>query len=114
MLYDKTVAFFSLEMGKEQLVGRILSSVAGVSSEKLRRANMDPTDWEKVIAAADRMSKSKLFIDDTPGLTVQDMRSKLRRLKVEHGLRSRYRRLYSVDARPQLRQGQREPSTRGI
>jgi len=81
MLYDKTVAFFSLEMGKEQLVGRILSSVAGVSSEKLRRANMDPADWEK-----DRMSKSKLFIDDTPGLTVQDMRSKLRRLKVEHGL----------------------------
>ena len=73
-------------MGKEQLVGRILSSVAGVSSEKLRRANMDPADWEKVIAAADRMSKSKLFIDDTPGLTVQDMRSKLRRLKVEHGL----------------------------
>ena len=86
MLYDKTVAFFSLEMGKEQLVGRILSSVAGVSSEKLRRANMDPADWEKVIAAADRMSKAKLFIDDTPGLTVQDMRSKLRRLKVEHGL----------------------------
>ncbi len=73
-------------MGKEQLVGRILSSVAGVSSEKLRPYNMDPTDWEKVIAAADRMSKSKLFIDDTPGLTVQDMRSKLRRLKVEHGL----------------------------
>jgi replicative DNA helicase len=89
MLYDKTVAFFSLEMGKEQLVGRILSSVAGVSSEKLRRANMDPADWEKVIAAADRMSKSKLFIDDTPGISItelQDMRSKLRRLKVEHGL----------------------------
>ena len=86
MMYDKTVAFFSLEMGKEQLVARILSSVAGVSSEKLRRANMDPADWEKVIAAADRMSKAKLFIDDTPGLTVQDMRSKLRRLKVEHGL----------------------------
>ena len=63
-----------------------LSSVAGVSSEKLSRADMDPVDWEKVIAAADRMSKSKLFIDDTPGLTVQDMRSKLRRLKVEHGL----------------------------
>ena len=61
MMYDKTVAFFSLEMGKEQLVARILSSVAGVSSEKLRRANMDPADWEKVIAAADRMSKAKLF-----------------------------------------------------
>ena len=86
MMYDKTVAFFSLEMGKEQLVARILSSVAGVSSEKLRRANMEPADWEKVIVAADRMTKAKLFIDDTPGLTVQDMRSKLRRLKVEHGL----------------------------
>ena len=64
---------------------------------------MDPADWEKVIVAADRMTKSKLFIDDTPGLTVQDMRSKLRRLKVEHGLDLVIRRLYSVDARPQLR-----------
>lgn len=80
-----TVAFFSLEMSKEQLVGRILSSVAEVNSEKLRRANMDPDDWNKVIQAADTMSRSKLFIDDTPGLTVQDMRAKLRRLKVEQG-----------------------------
>ena len=82
----KTVAFFSLEMSKEQLVGRILSSVAGIESDKLRKADMDPNDWGKVMAAADEMSQANLFIDDTPGLTVQDMRAKLRRLKVEHGL----------------------------
>ena len=82
----RTVAFFSLEMSKEQLVGRILSSVAGIESDKLRKADMDPNDWGKVMAAADEMSQANLFIDDTPGLTVQDMRAKLRRLKVEHGL----------------------------
>ena len=82
----RTVAFFSLEMSKEQLVGRILSSVAGIESDKLRKADMDPNDWGKVMAAADEMSQASLFIDDTPGLTVQDMRAKLRRLKVEHGL----------------------------
>ena len=73
-------------MSKEQLVGRILSSVAGIESDKLRKADMDPNDWGKVMAAADEMSQASLFIDDTPGLTVQDMRAKLRRLKVEHGL----------------------------
>ena len=71
----KTVAFFSLEMSKEQLVGRILSSVAGIESDKLRKADMDPNDWGKVMAAADEMSQANLFIDDTPGLTVQDMRA---------------------------------------
>lgn len=82
----QTVAFFSLEMSKEQLVGRILSSVSGVSSENLRKANLDQEQWAAVIQAADAMSQAPLYIDDTPGLTVQDMRSKLRRLKVEHGL----------------------------
>ena len=86
MLNNLTVAFFSLEMGTEQLVRRILASVSGVNSSKLTRADMDNEDWARVIKAAEEMSQSKLFIDDTPGLTVQDMRAKLRRLKVEHGL----------------------------
>ena len=60
--------------------------MAGIESDKLRKADMDPNDWGKVMAAADEMSQASLFIDDTPGLTVQDMRAKLRRLKVEHGL----------------------------
>lgn len=86
ILAKKTVAFFSLEMSKEQLVNRILSSVAEVSSEKLRTGQLEPNDWARVIKAADMMSKAPLYIDDTPGLTAQEMRSKLRRLKVEHGL----------------------------
>ncbi|MCF0156658.1 MAG: replicative DNA helicase [Veillonella sp.] len=84
--YKKSVAFFSLEMSKEQLVGRILSSVSEVSSEKLRVADLDDGEWNRIMKAAEVMDSAPLYIDDTPGLTVQMMRSKLRRLKVEHGL----------------------------
>lgn len=86
IFYKKTVAFFSLEMSKEQLVGRILSSVSEVSSEKLRVADLDDKEWGRVMKAAETMGEAPLYIDDTPGLTVQMMRSKLRRLKVERGL----------------------------
>lgn len=86
IFYKKTVAFFSLEMSKEQLVGRILSSVSEVSSEKLRVADLDDGEWSRVMKAAETMGEAPLYIDDTPGLTVQMMRSKLRRLKVERGL----------------------------
>lgn len=83
---DKSVAFFSLEMSKEQLVGRILSSVSEVSSEKLRTGQLQTDDWTRLAKAMEVMGKAPLYIDDTPGLTTQEMRSKLRRLKVEHGL----------------------------
>ncbi len=83
---DKSVAFFSLEMSKEQLVGRILSSVSEVSSEKLRTGQLQTDDWTRLAKAMEVMGKAPLYIDDTPGLTPQEMRSKLRRLKVEHGL----------------------------
>ncbi len=82
----KSVAFFSLEMSKAQLVGRILSSVAQVSSEKLRRGQLEPDDWNRVAKAAEMMGSARLYIDDTADMTPQDMRSKLRRLKVDHGL----------------------------
>ncbi|WP_298703578.1 replicative DNA helicase [uncultured Veillonella sp.] len=82
----KSVAFFSLEMSKAQLVGRILSSVAQVSSEKLRRGQLDPDDWNRVAKAAELMGSARLYIDDTADMTPQDMRSRLRRLKVDHGL----------------------------
>lgn len=82
----KTVAFFSLEMSSEQLVNRVLSSVAEVSSDKLRTAQLDRDDWTRVIKATEAMSRAPLYIDDTPGLSTQEIRSKLRRLKVEHGL----------------------------
>lgn len=82
----KTVAFFSLEMSKEQLVNRVLSAEAKVDSQKIRNGNLDGDDWTAVINAADRMSNAPLYIDDTPGMTPQLMLKKLRRLKLEHGL----------------------------
>ncbi|MDY3973742.1 replicative DNA helicase [uncultured Veillonella sp.] len=82
----KSVAFFSLEMSKAQLVGRILSSVAQVSSEKLRRGQLEPDDWNRIAKAAEMMGSARLYIDDTADMTPQDMRSRLRRLKVDHGL----------------------------
>ncbi|WP_251441940.1 replicative DNA helicase [Veillonella intestinalis] len=81
-----SVAFFSLEMSAEQLVGRILSSATEVPSHKLRTGQLQPADWDEVAKQMDSLMSSKLYIDDTPGLTVQMMRSKLRRLKVEKGL----------------------------
>ncbi|KAF1682556.1 replicative DNA helicase [Veillonella sp. R32] len=81
-----SVAFFSLEMSAEQLVGRILSSATEIHSDKLRTGQLQPEDWNKVASQMGTLLSSQLYIDDTPGLTVQMMRSKLRRLKVEKGL----------------------------
>lgn len=80
------VAFFSLEMSKEQLVQRILCSEAAIDSQRLRTGELEDRDWEKLISVSDSLSSAPLFIDDTPGITVLEMRSKARRLKMEHGL----------------------------
>lgn len=83
---DKPVAFFSLEMSKEQLAQRMLCSEGGIDSQRLRNGDMKDEDWEHVIAAADRLTYAPIFIDDTPGITVMELRSKARRIKAEHGL----------------------------
>ena len=80
------VAFFSLEMSKEQLVQRILCSEAAIDSQRLRTGELEDRDWEKLISVSDGLSSAPLYIDDTPGITVLEMRSKARRLKMEHGL----------------------------
>ncbi len=82
----KAVAFFSLEMSKEQLVQRMLCSEASIDSSRLRIGELEDNDWEKLIWAADGLSQADIFIDDTPGITVMEMRAKARRLKVEHNL----------------------------
>ena len=82
----KSVAFFSLEMSAGQLVQRMLCAEGGVDSQKVRVGQLADKDWEKIIAAADRLSQAPIYIDDTPGITVMDLRSKARRLKAEHGL----------------------------
>ena len=82
----RSVAFFSLEMSKEQLVNRMLCAEANIDSQRLRIGEMSDKDWDALWAACDTMSKAKIYIDDTAGITVMDMRSRARRLKAEHGL----------------------------
>ena len=82
----RSVAFFSLEMSKEQLVNRMLCAEAGIDSQRLRVGEMGDKDWDALWGACDAMSKAKIYIDDTAGITVMDMRSRARRLKAEHGL----------------------------
>lgn len=82
----RSVAFFSLEMSKEQLVHRMLCAEAGIDSQRLRVGEMGDKDWDSLWAACDTMSKTKIYIDDTAGITAMEMRSRARRLKAEHGL----------------------------
>lgn len=83
---EKTVAFFSLEMSKEQLALRMFSAEGQVDSQRLRVGDLKDEEWQQLISAADRLTKAPLWIDDTPGITVMELRSKARRLKAEHGL----------------------------
>lgn len=80
------VAFFSLEMSKEQLVQRMLCSEGGIDSQRMRTGGLLDEDWQHLISAADRLSSSPVFIDDTAGITIMELRSKARRLKLEKGL----------------------------
>ncbi|MDR3588753.1 MAG: replicative DNA helicase [Negativicutes bacterium] len=82
----KPVAFFSLEMSKEQLVQRLLCSEAPIDAQRLRIGDLKDEDWKRLVQAAERLSTAPIFIDDTPGITVAEMRSKARRLKVEQDL----------------------------
>ena len=83
---QKSVAIFSLEMSKEQLVNRLFALEAQVDAQSLRTGNLKDTDWEKLIESAGTIGKSKLMIDDTPGISISELRSKCRKMKLEHGL----------------------------
>jgi replicative DNA helicase len=80
------VAVFSLEMSKEQLALRMLSTTAKVDSQRLRKGFLGETDWPKLTTAAGRLSEALIFIDDTPAITALEMKAKARRLKAESGL----------------------------
>lgn len=83
----KTVAFFSLEMSQEQLVQRLLCQIAHIDSQKLRTGQLNSDEeWMRLTDACDKLYESPIYIDDTPGISVAEMRSKARRLKSEHGL----------------------------
>ena len=83
---NKTVAIFSLEMSKEQLVNRLFSMEAKVDSQHLRTGNLSEAEWEKLIESAAQIGKSNLIIDDTPGISISELRSKCRKYKLEHNL----------------------------
>ena len=83
---EKSVAIFSLEMSKEQLVNRMFALEAQVDAQSLRTGNLKDSDWEKLIESAGIIGRSKLIIDDTPGISISDLRSKCRKFKLEHGL----------------------------
>lgn len=81
-----SVAIFSLEMSKEQLVNRLFSLESHVDAQLLRTGNLKDTDWEKLIEGAGRIGKSNLVIDDTSGISITELRSKCRKYKLELGL----------------------------
>ena len=83
---NKTVAIFSLEMSKEQLVNRLFSLESYVDAQLLRTGTLKDSDWEKLIEGAGTIGKSNLIIDDTPGISISELRSKCRKYKLEHGL----------------------------
>lgn len=84
---DNTVAIFSLEMSKEQLVNRLFAMESRVDSQHLRTGKLSDAEWEKLIESAGMIGKSKLIIDDTPGISIAELRSKCRKYKLEHDLK---------------------------
>jgi replicative DNA helicase len=81
------VAFFSLEMSSVQLITRLISSETGLNSEKLRTGNLEKHEWEQLNVKVKGLEKAPLFIDDTPSLSIFDLRAKARRLSSQHGIK---------------------------
>ena len=82
---DETVAIFSLEMGAEQLVNRMLCAEGSIHASNLRTGNLSEEEWQKLIIAMGSLSKANIYIDDTPGIRTAEIRAKCRRLKQEKG-----------------------------
>ncbi|WP_206460119.1 replicative DNA helicase [Anaerovorax sp. IOR16] len=102
-----TVLVFSLEMSKDQLGQRLLSMESRVEMQKLKTGNLEPQDWDNIHLALDQLSQTEVFIDDTPGITVMEMKNKCRRLKAEKGLDLvviDYLQLMSYEGRSESRQ----------
>jgi replicative DNA helicase len=86
VLHGRTVGVFSLEMSAEQLVQRLLSTETGVDSHRLRLGQIDDHEWDRISRAFGRLAEAQIFIDDSAGMSVMELRSKARRLQAERGL----------------------------
>jgi replicative DNA helicase len=84
--HKRPVGVFSLEMSREQLVQRMLSMETGVDSHRLRTGYIDETEWDRISRAFGRLATAPLYIDDSSGITIQELRSKARRLHAEYGI----------------------------
>ena len=82
----KCAAYFSLEMSKEVLMNRLFAQESRVDAQNIRTGNLSDEDWDKLLESADTIGRSNLIIDDTPGISVSELRSKCRKFKLEHGL----------------------------
>ena len=103
----ETVAIFSLEMSKEQLVNRMFSLESNVDAQNLRNGTLSDIEWEKLIESAGVIGKSNLIIDDTAGISISELRSKCRKFKLEHNLKMiiiDYLQLMSGSGRSESRQ----------
>lgn len=84
--FNKGVAVFSLEMASLQLVNRLISGEAEIASEKLRKGNMESWEWKQLTHKVEKLSEAPIFIDDTPGINIFELRAKCRRLKMQHDI----------------------------
>lgn len=84
--YKRAVAVFSLEMSSIQLVNRLITAETGISSEKLKRADLQPHEWVQLTSKIENLASAPIFIDDTPGINIFELRAKCRRLKMQHDI----------------------------
>jgi replicative DNA helicase len=104
---DAVIAVFSLEMSREQLIQRMLSAESHIEIQKIRTGTLDEDEWPRLANAMGQLAQAKIFIDDTPGISVMEMKAKCRKLKIEHGLDLiviDYLQLMSADEKSESRQ----------
>lgn len=117
MKENASVAIFSLEMSKSQLVQRMLCAEALVDSNKIRTGELSPEDWESISMGYSHLFNTSIYIDDTPGVTLSEVRSKCRRLKTEKGLNLiliDYLQLMSGRGKSENRQNEISEISRGL
>jgi replicative DNA helicase len=113
----KAVGVFSLEMGREQLVQRLISAASGVDLSRLRRGMIGRENYPRLMSACGRLQKAPLFIDDTPGLTLLQLRAKARRMAAKHQIKAiviDYLQLMGVGGRVESRQVEVSEMSRGV
>lgn len=84
--FQKPIAFFSLEMSSLQLVNRLISMETEISSEKMRQGKLEDYEWQQLYSQVEKLSSVPIYIDDTPGISVFELRAKCRRLKMQHNI----------------------------